>query len=185
MRRKAWFGGALAALAGAAIVGVLVHSQPQPPVSDDPTAMAPLVRVLELHRSEGARPGPTFVVYSNPPAIKLIYGPDLDESSFRARLNGADITPLFKPVPGAFDRIVLGDKLPVGISELVFVLGRVEDGETEPRVQQYRVTVERAQYAGVTPSAGSGATPSLPPLTPGVSQEEYHSGRSFHQQPSL
>lgn len=128
------------ALLGSVIVVVILmlgaRSTPEP----DPGA---LIEMKDPHRTSGSQQSEVFDVCSS--AIRVLYSERIEATTFRATLNGQDVTALFHPQRRSFERVELNEHLHIGMNELVFEAAqRLENGKAG-RLRHYRMRVERKE----------------------------------------
>lgn len=76
-------------------------------------------------------------------AIMILYSEKLDATTFRATLNGQDVTTQFHPQRSPFERVDLKEHLQIGMNELVFEAAQKLGEEKVGRLRQYNVRIER------------------------------------------
>lgn len=93
----------------------------------DPAA---LVSLLGQHTREARRE--EFVFVTSDTILPTVYAPTLDPRSFRARLNGHDVSAAFHPRPQSVEPVDLAEHLRPGLNELEFTAApQRPDGQVE------------------------------------------------------
>lgn len=131
-------------------------SGPEPPEAEQD-----LGRLVEVMEPQRMAQGPEdYIADISSSEFHVLYGETIEPRTFRARLNGKDVTAAFTPQPKRFERVDLRDDLRLGRNELVFEAApRHLDGRGGHK-REYRVALNREAKLPQPPNApwsGGGA----------------------------